>query len=223
MSVIFNIMGNELVLLCVSCNRKVQAGIFNDDFTSNLLKILLLVLLLVPLLYTYYKSLAGTKSTGITAPLKIAPVLAFSLCLGIGLGGFIDGIVLHQLLQWHQMLSNKIAPVTWESKSINMFWDGVFEAVTWLFTFIGILLLWQSCRRTDLHFSNQLFTGGLIAGWGVFNLMDSIFNHYLFQFHNVRENVPQVAAWNLGFLLLALGMIVLGGLLMIRVKRRSQI
>lgn len=215
-------MGNILVLLCVSCNRKVQIGIFNEDFTSNLLKILLLVLLLVPLLFTYYKSLADTKETGTTNPLKIAPVVALSLCLGIGMGGFIDGIVLHQLLQWHQMLSNKISPVTWEAKSINMFWDGVFEVVTWLFTFVGILLLWQSRFRTDLHFSNRLFTGGLIAGWGVFNLMDSVFNHYLFRFHNVRENVPQEGAYNLGFLLLSLGMIVLGGFLMMRVKRHFQ-
>ena len=216
-------MGNELVLLCVSCNRKVQAGIFNDDFTSNLLKILLLVLLLVPLLFTYYKSLPDNNVTGTTHPPKIAPIIALSLCLGIGMGGFIDGIVLHQLLQWHQMLSNKIAPVTWEAKSINMFWDGIFETVTWLFTFIGIVLLWQSRRRTDLHFSNQLFTGGLIAGWGIFNLMDSIFNHYLFRFHNVRENVPQVATYNLGFLLLSLGMIVLGTFLMVRVKRQSPV
>src|SRR5687767_15168137 len=26
--------------------------------------------------------------------------------LGLGLGGFFDGIVLHQLLQWHHMVSN---------------------------------------------------------------------------------------------------------------------
>jgi uncharacterized membrane protein len=28
------------------------------------------------------------------------------LLLGIGLGGFFDGIVLHQILQWHHMLSD---------------------------------------------------------------------------------------------------------------------
>lgn len=33
------------------------------------------------------------------------PPLLPSLLLGIGFGGFIDGIVLHQILQWHHMLS----------------------------------------------------------------------------------------------------------------------
>jgi hypothetical protein len=29
------------------------------------------------------------------------------LFLGIGLGGFVDGIVLHQILQWHHMLTSE--------------------------------------------------------------------------------------------------------------------
>jgi uncharacterized membrane protein len=33
------------------------------------------------------------------------PVSA-GIFFGLGLGGFFDGIVLHQLLQWHHMLSS---------------------------------------------------------------------------------------------------------------------
>jgi uncharacterized membrane protein len=29
------------------------------------------------------------------------------ILLGIGLGGFVDGIVLHQILQWHHMLTSE--------------------------------------------------------------------------------------------------------------------
>ena len=29
-----------------------------------------------------------------------------AIVLGIGLGGFLDGIVLHQILQWHHMLTS---------------------------------------------------------------------------------------------------------------------
>ena len=34
------------------------------------------------------------------------------LGLGLGLGGFFDGIVLHQILQWHHMLSSAGYPIT---------------------------------------------------------------------------------------------------------------
>ena len=33
-------------------------------------------------------------------------ILPAGLLLGIGLGGFVDGIVLHQILQWHHLLSS---------------------------------------------------------------------------------------------------------------------
>ncbi|MCK1539441.1 DUF2243 domain-containing protein, partial [Bradyrhizobium sp. 176] len=31
--------------------------------------------------------------------------ISAGVLLGLGLGGFFDGIVFHQLLQWHHMLS----------------------------------------------------------------------------------------------------------------------
>lgn len=44
-------------------------------------------------------------------PLKRNPLIASGLLLGAGLGGFFDGILFHQILQFHNMLSGKI-PVT---------------------------------------------------------------------------------------------------------------
>ena len=34
------------------------------------------------------------------------PLIIAGIFLGLGLGGFVDGILLHQILQWHHMLSN---------------------------------------------------------------------------------------------------------------------
>ena len=56
------------------------------------------------------------------------PLLAGSLLLGIGLGGFFDGILFHQILQAHNMLSNIFFPDTLQNVEINMFWDGLFHA-----------------------------------------------------------------------------------------------
>jgi uncharacterized membrane protein len=61
--------------------------------------------------------------------------------IGVGMSGFVDGIVLHQIAQWHHMLSNIVPPHTMEYKRVNMTWDGLFHALTWIVTLIGILLL----------------------------------------------------------------------------------
>lgn len=47
---------------------------------------------------------------------------------GLGLGGFFDGIVLHQLLQWHPMLSKWYPPTTVGSLEFNTLWNGIIQA-----------------------------------------------------------------------------------------------
>ena len=50
---------------------------------------------------------------------------------GLGLGGFFDGILLHQVLQWHHMLSSAGYPATTVANlELNTLFDGVFHAVT---------------------------------------------------------------------------------------------
>lgn len=142
--------------------------------------------------------------------LRTGPLVTASTLLGLGMGGFIDGILLHQILQWHQMISNVIPPVDLMTKNINMFWDGIFHVFTWMFTLIGIILLWRLFFRPEVVKSTIILTGGLIFGWGLFNLADSIANHYVFKLHNVRETVQNIWAWNLGFLIFAILLIIIG-------------
>jgi uncharacterized membrane protein len=67
--------------------------------------------------------------------------------LGLGLGGFFDGIVLHQLLQWHHMASRAgYPPDSLENLQFNVLLDGLFHAATYVFVLIG-LILWGG-RRT---------------------------------------------------------------------------
>lgn len=200
-----------LILNCVSCNQEVQAGIFNDDFTGIFIKLLLPMLGVGLLAIAWHRAGASGAAKKQQPPeYKAVPVVVFSLLLGIGMGGFVDGILLHQILQWHQMISNSLPPDTLETKNINMFWDGIFHAFTWSITLLGILLMWRSMRRTDLLLTDRIFYGGLIAGWGAFNLVDSIFNHYLFRFHNVRENIDNPGLYNAGFLVFALLLMAIG-------------
>ena len=52
------------------------------------------------------------------------------ILIGVGMGGFVDGIVLHQIAQWHSMLSNLVPPHTMDMMRVNMMWDGLFHALT---------------------------------------------------------------------------------------------
>jgi uncharacterized membrane protein len=63
------------------------------------------------------------------------------ILIGIGMGGFVDGIVLHQIAQWHNKLSNIVPPPTMVDMRVTMTWDGLFHALTWIITLVGILRL----------------------------------------------------------------------------------
>jgi uncharacterized membrane protein len=109
------------------------------------------------------------------------------IILGVGLGGFLDGILLHQIVHWHNMRSAVVPPTTMDALADNMRWDGFFHAAVWLMTLIGIFRLLADARR-GLPLPNTMeFTGLLILGWGLFNLVEGIIDHHLLGLHNVRD------------------------------------
>ncbi|GGQ49395.1 DUF2243 domain-containing protein [Couchioplanes azureus] len=130
--------------------------------------------------------------------------------LGIGLGGFLDGILLHQLLQWHHMLtSTSYTADTVHGLRINTLWDGLFHTVTWLAVLGGLALLYSRVGRdrSGLLASRALW-GWMLVGWGLFNLVEGVVDHHLLGIHHVRGG-PHQLAWDLGFL--ALGAILVAG------------
>jgi uncharacterized membrane protein len=132
--------------------------------------------------------------------------LAPGVWLGIGLGGFIDGIVLHQILQWHHMLTSAGYPAdSLPALAINVRFDGLFHAFTWVATAIGLLLLHRAIRR-GFGWSGSRLVGGMAIGWGSFNLVEGVVDHHLLGIHHVREAAASPLAWDLGFL--ALGAIL---------------
>ncbi|MDX5483189.1 MAG: DUF2243 domain-containing protein [Hymenobacteraceae bacterium] len=139
---------------------------------------------------------------------RTGPLIAAATLIGVGMGGFVDGIVLHQILQWHQMISAKLPPVTLLNKEVNMFWDGIFHAFTWLTTALGILLLWRLIYKRAVVLSNRLFGGGLLFGFGLFNMVEGLLDHHLLNLHNVREVSTNPSLWNYGFL--AVSAVLLG-------------
>ena len=88
--------------------------------------------------------------------------LAAGLLFGLGLGGFFDGIVLHQLLQWHHMVSSSHPVTDLQSLEFNTFWDGLFHASTYIFVVAGLILLWRAAHRRHLAWSNKMLVGTLL-------------------------------------------------------------
>jgi uncharacterized membrane protein len=210
---------------CVTCNKQIQETLFDSTFYPNLF-IMLSAFIVLGILVALLAFITTRKHRIRSAAHPHAPVpnpvplTSAATVLGIGIGGFIDGIVLHQILQWHEMLSNKLPPDTLVAKSVNMFWDGIFHAFTLLVVITGIVLLWRLLFRKSISYSGNLLAGGLLLGWGLFNLVEGIIDHHLLKLHNVREITAHVDAWNYGFLGLSVLMIIGGFSLANQEKKR---
>lgn len=150
---------------------------------------------------------------------KRSPLIASGVLTGAGLGGFVDGIVLHQILQWHNMLSARIPPNDLVSAKVNMTWDGLFHAAVWVMTGIGLFLLWRAGSRRDVVWSGRTFLGSLVFGWGLFNFVEGIIDHQLLGIHHVYEYTTDKLPYDLGFLLIGGIGLLLAGWLLIRSGR----
>ena len=152
------------------------------------------------------------------------PLIAAGTALGIGMGGFVDGIVLHQLLQVHNMLSAKyptrgVPPEELVvNLQINMFWDGLFHVLTWVMTAAGLALLWHAVRQSHVPLSTKTLLGAMIFGWGLFNLVEGVIDHHILHIHHVTETDNHLL-WDLAFLASGVVMMLVGWLV---IGRRSE-
>jgi uncharacterized membrane protein len=147
------------------------------------------------------------------------------ILFGLGLGGFFDGIVLHQILQWHHMVTSAGYPAdSVANLKINTLWDGVFHASTYAFVVAALVLLWKQARRMHFVWSTKLIVGTLLMGFGIFNLVEGIVDHHLLGLHHVNETVPraQWVFWDIGFLAWGAAMLVIGWLLLEAGQRQTR-
>ena len=147
---------------------------------------------------------------------------AAGILLGLGLGGFFDGIVLHQVLQWHHIATSAgYPPDSIENLKFNTLLDGLFHVVTYVFVVLGLVVLWRAARRRHRWWSSRLFVGTLLMGFGIFNLVEGLVDHQILGLHHVNETVPreQWIWWDLGFLAWG-AVMLLGGWALVRRGRR---
>jgi uncharacterized membrane protein len=149
-------------------------------------------------------------STDVQArPPKRRRLIVAAVLLGIGLGGFFDGIVFHQILQWHHMVSTPAPPTSLENLRLDTLADGLFHAATWIVTVAGVLVLMTANGARHAPGGQRTLVGGALVGWGLFNLVEGVVNHHLLGLHHVRPG-PDELLYDLGFLAWGAVMLIAG-------------
>jgi uncharacterized membrane protein len=145
--------------------------------------------------------------------------------LGVGLGGFADGIVLHQLLQWHHLISSteRGELTTVAGLEANILADGIFHAATWVVTVVGVWWLWRTATSARVALARPVLgrqlLGWVLVGWGAFNVADEVVFHALLDLHHIREGEHELA-YDLAFTAFGAAL-VLAGWRIARSRRRA--
>ena len=215
----------QVAVACPLCHtgtgEQVRRGILDQNFLFNLTAAFtpFVIIAVIISMILYEKNHQGVR---MIQKLNFKPLVAAGTLIGVGMGGFADGILLHQILQVHNMLSNQLFPDTLVNAEINMFWDGLFHAFTWVTTLIGIGYLWKITSRDDVPRSTATLLGSTLFGWGVFNLVEGIIDHQILQVHHViqRAPEPQRFYYDMAFLAFAVVQIVVGLYVNSRAKKK---
>ncbi|WP_207099421.1 DUF2243 domain-containing protein [Paracoccus shandongensis] len=136
--------------------------------------------------------------------------MRWTFLLGFALGGFFDGILLHQILQWHHLLS--LVPGMADLR-VQILWDGYFHALMYG---LAALALWGLWRARGQAVATGATLGMVLAGFGAWHVIDGVLSHWLLGIHRVKLDSPAPLAWDLGWMA-AFGLVpILIGWLLLR-------
>lgn len=157
-----------------------------------------------------------------TDPVRDRQRLPFVL-LGVALGAFVDGIVLHQILQWHHMVSShpEHPPSTIAGLRTNALADGLFHAAAWVAVAVAAVMILRQWRRRSTPPRAGAQVGLLLMGWGGFNIVEGMVNHHLLGVHHVRDDLGAPLSWDVGFLLVSAAILAAGSALTARRARHA--
>jgi uncharacterized membrane protein len=92
----------------------------------------------------------------------------------------------------------------------NTLADGFFHLGTWVVVMAGTIVSLRAWQRGELAPPWRSHLGGLLAGWGLFNLLEGLVDHQILGIHHVRDDLGAPLGWDLGFLAFGLALVVVG-------------
>ena len=116
--------------------------------------------------------------------------------LGFAFGGFFDGILLHQVLQWHHLLSGLGQP-PFNDLYTQILADGLFHGAMYVVAALGIWKLLQARYLLVDRSSDRLLAAGLLIGFGIWHVVDAVLSHWILGIHRIRMDSPNPLAWDL--------------------------
>jgi uncharacterized membrane protein len=121
------------------------------------------------------------------------PWTRWAIVLGFALGGFFDGILLHQILQWHHLLS--LVPGVSDMR-LQVLWDGYFHALMYVIAAVALWGLWRAHKHSGEAWGRPL-VGALLVGFGVWHIVDSVASHWVLGIHRIKLDSPNPLVWDL--------------------------
>ncbi|WP_137391856.1 DUF2243 domain-containing protein [Rhodoligotrophos defluvii] len=128
--------------------------------------------------------------------------------LGFALGGFFDGILLHQILQWHHLLS--LVEGVGDLRA-QVIYDGLFHALMYVIGLAGLILLLGARQELRTLPGSGILVGSALIGFGAWHVADAVLSHWLLGIHRIKLDSPNPLLWDLfWFVLFGLLPIALG-------------
>lgn len=143
-----------------------------------------------------------------TAAATVAPVARghrplgrSAFLLGFAFSGFFDGIVLHQVLQWHHLLSG-LQGAWFADLRHQVLADGAFHAVMYLVAAVGLVQLVRNRGALSSAGAGRCVLVAWLLGFAAWHGLDAVLSHWLLGLHRIRMDTAQPLAWDLGWLAL---------------------
>lgn len=125
-------------------------------------------------------------------------VLFWAAAAGFGLGGQFDSILLHRILGWHHLMT-LAAPDA--GALAHAQWDSAFDTGMFAILVLGLSALLIH-RAALVESAARCLAGAVLAGFGLWHVLDAVLVHWLLGWHRIRPAAPTPLVWDLLWLAL---------------------
>jgi uncharacterized membrane protein len=120
--------------------------------------------------------------------------------LGFSFAGFFDGILLHQILQWHHLLS-ALEGARFADLRVQVLADGVFHALMYVVACVGLWLLWKARAEVPRRGADRMMLANALLGFGTWHIIDAVLIHWLLGLHRIRMDADNLLLWDVAWLI----------------------